>query len=83
MHTYKIEGTCAKEVSFDLRDGRVYDISFVAGCSGNLKAVGILADGMEAGELVKKLQGLTCGMKGTSCGDRLAWAIADAAKQGG
>jgi len=78
---YKTTGTCSTEINFELRDGRIYSVSFVAGCDGNLKALGILAEGMDAEELVKKLKGLHCGRKNTSCGDQLAAAVAQAVAQ--
>jgi len=83
MHKYKTKGTCAREISFDLRDGKVRDVSFVWGCNGNLKALGLLAEGMDAGELVKRLGGLTCGIRKTSCGDQLAKAVAGVLEAGG
>jgi len=78
MHKYKTKGTCAREIRFELREGKVHDVSFKWGCNGNLKALGILVEGMDAGELVKKLSGLTCGIRKTSCGDQLAEAVAKA-----
>jgi len=78
MHTYKTNGVCSSEINFELRDGKVYSVSFKDGCNGNLKAVGILTEGMDAEELVKKLKGLHCGKKGTSCADQLATAVAQA-----
>ncbi|MCL2192026.1 MAG: TIGR03905 family TSCPD domain-containing protein [Treponema sp.] len=77
-HKYKARGTCAREISFELREGKVHDVSFTWGCNGNLKALGILAEGMDATELVRKLIGLTCGVRKTSCGDQLAKAVAKA-----
>jgi uncharacterized protein (TIGR03905 family) len=76
MHKYKTNGVCSTEINFDLRDGKVYSVSFTEGCNGNLKAVGILVEGMDAGELVKKLKGLRCGRRTTSCADQLATAVA-------
>jgi len=78
MHTYKTNGVCSSEINFELRDGKVYSVSFKNGCNGNLKAVGILTEGMDAGELVKKLKGLRCGKRETSCADQLATAVAQA-----
>jgi uncharacterized protein (TIGR03905 family) len=78
MHTYKTNGVCSSEINFELRDGKVYSVSFKDGCNGNLKAVGRLVEGMDAGELVKKLKGLCCGKRKTSCADQLATAIAQA-----
>jgi len=78
---YKTRGTCSTEINFELRDGKVHSVSFENGCDGNLKALGILAEGMDACELVKKLKGLRCGRKKTSCGDQLATAVAQALEQ--
>jgi uncharacterized protein (TIGR03905 family) len=81
MHKYKTNGVCSTEINFDLRDGKVYSVSFVEGCNGNLKAVGTLVEGMDAHELVKKLKGLRCGRRPTSCADQLATAVAQAVEQ--
>jgi uncharacterized protein (TIGR03905 family) len=75
---YKTTGTCSTEINFELREGKVHSVSFKDGCPGNLKALGILAEGMDAGELVKKLKGLRCGRKKTSCADQLAAAVEQA-----
>ena len=78
MHEYKTKGTCSKKINFELRDGKVHSVSFEDGCDGNLKALGILVEGMEAGELIQKLKGLRCGRKKTSCADQLAMAVEQA-----
>jgi uncharacterized protein (TIGR03905 family) len=76
MCEYKTNGTCSKKINFELKDGKVHSVSFEGGCDGNLKALGILVEGADAGEVVKKLKGLCCGKKKTSCGDQLATALA-------
>ena len=78
MIEYKTRGTCSNKIFFELRDGKVYSVSFEAGCNGNLKALGILVEGMEAEELVRKLKGLHCDDKKTSCADQLAIAVTQA-----
>ena len=78
MIEYTTRGTCSVKIQFELRDGRVYSVSFEDGCDGNLKALGILVEGMDAGELVNKLKGLRCGRRKTSCADQLAAAVAQA-----
>jgi uncharacterized protein (TIGR03905 family) len=78
MFNYKTQGTCSTAIRFDLRDGRIYSLSFENGCDGNLKAVGILAEGMEAGALIERLRGLRCGSRPTSCADQLARAVTEA-----
>jgi uncharacterized protein (TIGR03905 family) len=75
MNTFKTKGTCSSAIHFDLQDGKVHSLSFDGGCDGNLKALGILLEGMDAGEAVKKLKGLRCGRRKTSCADQLAQAL--------
>ena len=79
MIEYKPKGICATKIRFELRDGRVYSTAFEDGCDGNLKALGVLVEGMEAGELVAKLKGLRCEKRKTSCADQLAVAVETAA----
>jgi len=83
MIEYKTKGTCSKKIQFDLQKGKVYSVSFEDGCDGNLKALGILTEGMETSELVNKLKGLQCGKKKTSCADQLAAAVAAAVAAAG
>jgi len=82
MHEYKTKGTCSSRIHFDIKDGKVYSVSFEDGCNGNLKALGILAEGMDAADLIKKLKGLDCGGRKTSCADQLATAIERAVRGG-
>ena len=72
---YQTSGTCSREIHFELDGDRVKNISFVSGCSGNLKAISILVDGMTVDEIEGKLKGNTCGSKPTSCADQLAIAV--------
>ena len=75
MYTYQTKGTCSRQIDFELRDGKVYNVSFVGGCNGNLKGVSKLVEGMDAKELIERLKGNTCGSKSTSCPDQLALAL--------
>ena len=74
-HEYKTKDTCSTKIVFDITDGKVHNIKYENGCNGNLKALSILAEGMDAKELVSKLKGLCCGNRKTSCGDQLAKAV--------
>lgn len=80
MHkTYKTKGTCSVKIDFDIDDqGRIHNIEYIGGCNGNLKALGILAEGRPAGEIADLLGGVTCGFRQTSCGDQLSEAIRQA-----
>ena len=73
--SYETTGTCSSRIDFELAEGKIHRLSFEDGCNGNLKALGILAEGMDAAELARKLKGLKCGERGTSCGDQLSKAI--------
>ena len=76
MHfRYVTKDTCSSMIEMDIQDGIVTNIRFTGGCNGNLKAIPILAEGMAADDIAKKLRGLTCGGKYTSCGDQLAQAV--------
>jgi len=75
MCEYITKGTCSKKIRFEIDDGKLHSVSFEEGCNGNLKALGILVEGMDAREVARKLKGLICGERRTSCGDQLARAI--------
>lgn len=68
-------GVCAVQIEFDVEDGKLYNVKFLGGCNGNLKAIGRLVEGKDAKEVADILRGNTCGMKGTSCADQFALAI--------
>lgn len=75
MYEFFTKGTCSSKIRFDLKDGRVWNISFEDGCDGNLKALSILIEGMDIKILSAKLKGLKCDNRGTSCADQLIRAI--------
>ncbi len=80
MHySYNTKGTCSKNIQFDIdENGVISNVSFYGGCPGNLKALSILVDGMSVDEIEKKLRGVQCGFKDTSCSDQLAQAVREA-----
>ena len=77
-HNYRMQGTCATEVTFDLEEGLLRNVQFRGGCDGNLKAVTKLLEGSPAKEAEALLAGIRCGRKRTSCPDQLSKAIASA-----
>lgn len=74
---YKTEGTCAKEISFDVIDRKIYNINFLGGCSGNLKMLSKVFDGEQADKIIEMCKGNLCGVRQTSCADQLACAITE------
>ena len=73
--TFKPQGVCSVQLDFDLEEGKIHDLKFKGGCNGNLKAIGLLSEGMDAEELIGKLSGNTCGFRKTSCADQFAKAL--------
>lgn len=77
-YTYKTRGTCSRQISFDLEDGKVKNVAFVGGCNGNLQGVSALVEGMEAKKVISLLENIECNGKGTSCPAQLANALKQA-----
>ncbi len=77
-HTYTTKGTCSKQISFELNDGVISNVSFVGGCNGNLQGVSRLVEGQRAEDVIGRLEGIRCGMKPTSCPDQLSKALREA-----
>ncbi len=72
---FRTSGTCAQLITFDYENGKMYNLKFVGGCNGNLKAIGKLCEGKDMAEIASILEGNTCNGKPTSCADQLARAI--------
>lgn len=77
-YEYKTNGTCSQQITFDIEDGKVKNVRFLGGCNGNLKGIGSLVEGMDVNTVIARLEGTTCGAKGTSCPDQLARALKQA-----
>jgi uncharacterized protein (TIGR03905 family) len=77
-YKYKTHGTCAREISFELENGIVKNVSFFGGCNGNLKGIAALVEGKKAEEIIPLIKGIKCGFKPTSCPDQLANALQEA-----
>lgn len=74
-YEYFTKGTCSRIISLDLDGDVVHNIHFEGGCNGNLKAISILVEGQTVGEIEKKLSGVECGSRKTSCSDQLSKAV--------
>ncbi len=69
-----------KRNNFDIIQNKVVKVNFLGGCDGNLKGLSSLIEGMDVDEAIKRLQGITCGSKNTSCPDQLSKALQEAKK---
>ena len=72
---YNTSGTCSKQIFVEINNGLVTDVSFVGGCDGNLQGISKLVIGMKTDEVIRRLEGIDCDSRGTSCPDQLAKAI--------
>ncbi|MBR5757612.1 MAG: TIGR03905 family TSCPD domain-containing protein [Thermoguttaceae bacterium] len=77
-YSYRTSGTCSRSITFSINDGVLSNVSFEGGCQGNLRGIARLVEGMKAEEVEKRLKGISCGGKPTSCPDQLAKAIRQA-----
>ena len=80
-YTYATSGTCSKQIDLELDGNIIKAVSFLGGCHGNLQGISKLVEGMSVEEAIKRLRGICCGSKTTSCPDQLAIALEEALKQ--
>ena len=74
-HEYTTKGTCARKILFGVDNGKVHNVQFINGCSGNTQGVARLCEGMDVNDVIARLDGIRCGGKPTSCPDQLAQAL--------
>lgn len=72
---YKTKGVCSSNIEFEVEDGYVKKVVFVGGCNGNTQGISALVEGMKVEDVIKRLEGIRCGMRSTSCPDQLAKAL--------
>ena len=77
-YTYKTKGTCSTQIEVELDGEIVKNVKFTGGCDGNLKAIPRLVQGMTVDEVERRIGGIHCRFKNTSCGDQLAKALREA-----
>ena len=78
---YKTKGTCSTMIDVELKDGVIDSVKFTGGCNGNTKGLSAMVVGQPAEEVIRRLQGIRCGMRPTSCPDQLAEALTEALEQ--
>ena len=72
---FQTRGVCSSAINFDVVDNKVTNVKFQGGCSGNTQGVAALVEGMNIDEAIKRMKGIKCGFKPTSCPDQLATAL--------
>lgn len=66
------EKVCSKQIDIKIKDSIIQEVKFTRGCPGNALGIGALIKDMTVEEAVKRLDGIQCGSRGTSCPDQLA-----------
>ena len=74
-YQYRTKGVCARNITFEIVDGKVVNVKFEGGCNGNTQGISRLIEGMEVDEAIRRMEGIRCGFKSTSCPDQLAQAL--------
>ena len=74
-YSYKTKGVCSQKIDIELDGDTIKDVKFYGGCNGNLKGISMLVKGMKVDDAIERLEGITCGMKKTSCPDQFAKAL--------
>ena len=78
-YTRMNKGVCSLSTEVTLTDdGVIESVTVVGGCNGNLKGISALLTGLRAEDAIRRLKGLTCGSKHTSCPDQIALALEEA-----
>ncbi len=74
--TYQTNGVCSRQIDIELDENNVITACrYTGGCHGNTQGVAALVIGMTAEDAIKRLSGIRCGMRSTSCPDQLARAL--------
>ena len=73
---YETHGTCSRLIDVTADENNVIQqVFFLGGCNGNLQGISQLVRGQQIDDIIKKLDGVRCGAKNTSCPDQLAKAL--------
>ena len=80
-YEYIPQGVCSKRIKIEIEDGKLVSAEFEGGCHGNLQGICSLVRGMDCDEVLRRLEGINCRGKGTSCPDQLSRAIREAQRQ--
>lgn len=74
-YTYTPKGVCSQRIQVDVQGGIIRNVQVLGGCNGNLQGISNLIIGMPAQEAIRRMKGIRCGMKATSCPDQIAVAL--------
>ena len=73
--SYTPKGVCSRKIDIVIEGDIVKEVKYTGGCSGNTQGVAALVAGMSIDEAIKRISGIKCGFKASSCPDQLAQAL--------
>lgn len=79
--TYIPRGVCSRKMTLHIEGDILQSIQVEGGCSGNIQGLTRLVAGMPVAEVIRRLDGIKCGFKSTSCPDQLSQALKAALAQ--
>lgn len=77
-YKYITEGTCSRQIEFDIEGNVIKNVTFYGGCPGNLSAISKVVEGRTVEEIENWFKDIKCGYKPTSCSAQLALAVRQA-----
>lgn len=66
------QGVCSTQIIVEVEEGIIKKLIVENGCHGNLQGISKLVEGMKVEEVIKRLEGIDCKGRGTSCPDQIA-----------
>lgn len=63
---------CSKQIDIEIKGDIILKVVYTRGCDGNAKGIGALIKDMKVDEAIRRLEGIKCGKRTTSCPDQLA-----------
>lgn len=73
---YETQGTCSRLIDVTADEQNIIQqVFFLGGCNGNLQGVSKLVCGQHIDDVIKRLDGIRCGARTTSCPDQLCRAL--------
>lgn len=74
-------GVCSQEMIIEMDGDIIKSLKIIGGCPGNTVGLTNMVQGRKIDEVIQKLKGIPCGMRGTSCPDQLAKALEEIKKK--
>ena len=73
---YETKGTYSRLIDVTADENNiVQQVFFLGGCNGNLQGISQLVRGQHIDDIIRRLDGIRCGTKNTSCPDQLCRAL--------